>query len=106
MSTFYNLTEDTDKLQVGGFNKTENISECQKNRNRNMAHSIGLDYDLLRVTNSKTTETTPMSTATDQFTVSTHSGSNQEQHSCANTPFSEITNLGYATSKFKIRLII
>ncbi|XP_014222497.1 gamma-tubulin complex component 6 [Trichogramma pretiosum] len=80
MSTVFDLPAMNDENKPRGNNVS--LTDCQKNRNRNMAHNFEYDYNAH----------TPMSTATDMFTISTHSGSAQEPHSCANTPFSEITN--------------
>ncbi|OXU27717.1 hypothetical protein TSAR_004634 [Trichomalopsis sarcophagae] len=94
MSHFYSRMDELEEHI--GQPKSENLTACQKNRNRNMAHNTDqFDFEINRFTEREQQQhhlkETPMSTNTDHFTISTHSGSGQV-HSCGNTPFSEITN--------------
>lgn len=74
----------TEPLEPSSFARSENLTDWQKNRNRNMAHSTGqFDYE-----SHEQSKETPMSTATDYFTVSTNSGS-LHMPSCENTPLTE-----------------
>ncbi|XP_058794937.1 gamma-tubulin complex component 6 isoform X1 [Phymastichus coffea] len=84
MSHFYNRPEDAQENSQ----KNDKLTECQKNRNKNMAHSIEhFTFDNGREQDNHFKET-PMSTNTDQFTVS----SSMPAPSFGDTPFSEITN--------------
>ncbi|KAJ8664580.1 hypothetical protein QAD02_006242 [Eretmocerus hayati] len=89
MAHTYNQPEDI----VNRGPASENLSERQVNKNRNMAHNTQqYDFDLPKISEPENAIVeTPMSTATDYFTASNQSTSPQMQ-SCANTPFSEITN--------------
>ena len=92
MSHTYNLPLDSDKNKQYMQNP---LTDAQKNRNKNMAHSIQQNYDANEksaqedVQIRQTSKETPMSTATDHFTVSTIS---IPIISCEESPFSEITN--------------
>jgi hypothetical protein len=88
LSHFYNRIEELEPSAI----KTENLTECQKNRNRNMIHNTEqFDFEINRFVDNEQSKETPMSTTTDHFTVSTYSSSIPVP-SCENTPFSEITN--------------